>query len=66
MAGETRAVNFREVVAEELHIVAVVELNPVSELVGGGVASPVLLLLQLGLKSFKVNGISFLGGYEFA
>ena len=66
VAGETCAVNFREVVAEELHIVAVVELNPVSELVGGGVAGSVLLLLQLGLKSFKVNGISFLGGYELA
>ena len=66
VAGETRAVNFREVVAEELHTVAMVELNPVSKLVGGGVAGPVLLLLQLGLKSFKVNGISFLGGYELA
>ena len=66
VAREPCPVNLREIVAEELYVVAVVELNPVAELVRRGVAGPVLLFLELNLKPFEVDGISLFRRDELA
>ena len=60
MTGELYAVNLCEVVSEELDVVAVCELYPVSRLDGCSVASSVFLLLELYLEALEVNLVALL------
>ena len=56
--------DFSAVIAQELTLARTV-LHPVAEFVGGGIARPLLLLLQLGLEAFEVHCISIFCGNEF-
>ena len=64
VAGKLNALKLGAVISEELDVVAMSELHPVSRLDCCSVAGSVLLLLELDLEAFEVDGIALLGSDE--